>query len=77
VTYALQPAAGDALVFNSKITHDGGEGRSVSKYMMRSEVMYRPRAEHLGEEPSRGAGRGASRGVSGASTWLHHCRSAV
>lgn len=40
IVYSYQPKAGDALVFNSSITHDGGELLNGQKYIMRSEVMY-------------------------------------
>ena len=32
--------AGDVIVFNSAITHDGGMVESGRKYILRSEVMY-------------------------------------
>uniref|UniRef100_A0A7S2A460 Prolyl 4-hydroxylase alpha subunit domain-containing protein n=1 Tax=Trieres chinensis TaxID=1514140 RepID=A0A7S2A460_TRICV len=40
VLHSFQPKAGDALIFNSKITHDGAMLLSGRKYIMRSEVMY-------------------------------------
>jgi len=40
VVYSFCPNAGDALIFNSRITHDGGKVLKGRKYIMRSEVMY-------------------------------------
>jgi len=42
VLYEFKPQAGDVLIFNSKILHDGGAVTSGFKYIMRSEVMYSP-----------------------------------
>ena len=41
VIYRYHPQQGDAIVFNSAITHDGGTLTSGHKYILRSEVMYR------------------------------------
>ena len=38
--YTYQPRTGDALLFLSQITHDGGRVVSGKKYIMRSEVLY-------------------------------------
>lgn len=40
VLHKYAPRTGDALIFNSAITHDGGRVRSGQKYIMRTEVMY-------------------------------------
>ena len=40
IEYSFRPKAGDALIFNSSITHDGGQVLSGRKYIMRSEIMY-------------------------------------
>jgi len=39
--YALKPERGSCLVFNQRITHDGGKLKSGTKYILRTEVMYR------------------------------------
>ena len=41
VIYSFRPTVGDALVFNSCITHDGAKLSQGEKYILRSEVMYR------------------------------------
>ena len=41
VVYTYRPQVGDALIFNSQITHDGGKVSSGYKYIMRSEIMFR------------------------------------
>jgi len=41
ITYSFRPSPGDVLIFNSRITHDGGKVVKGKKYIMRSEVMYR------------------------------------
>ena len=38
--HTYQPKTGDLLVFNSEITHDGGQLLKGQKYILRSEVMY-------------------------------------
>jgi len=38
--YALRPTKGSCLVFNERITHDGGELLQGLKYILRTEVMY-------------------------------------
>jgi len=43
--YSYRPRAGDALIFNSHITHDGGRLLNGQKYIMRSEIMYHAPAE--------------------------------
>mmetsp|Transcript_148 Transcript_148/g.408 ORF Transcript_148/g.408 Transcript_148/m.408 type:complete len:113 (-) Transcript_148:905-1243(-) len=40
VTDSLQPVAGDALVFDSAITHEGGTVTKGCKYILRTEIMY-------------------------------------
>lgn len=40
IVYKYQPRAGDALLFLSQITHDGGRVVSGKKFIMRSEVFY-------------------------------------
>lgn len=55
VVYSHEPQAGDALVFNSAITHEGGKVREGYKYIMRSEVMYSSSSDeklHQDEKPS-------------------------
>ena len=42
VTATYRPKAGSALVFNHVITHDGEEVKSGEKYIMRSEIMFKP-----------------------------------
>jgi len=39
VTDSLQPVAGDALVFDSAITHEGGTVTKGYKYILRTEIM--------------------------------------
>merc|ERR1719499_2096664 len=39
--FSLRPEKGSCLVFNHHITHDGGELTRGSKYILRTEVMYR------------------------------------
>merc|ERR1712113_1044811 len=43
--YELRPEKGSCIVFNHNITHDGGELESETKYILRTEVMYK----HLSE----------------------------
>jgi hypothetical protein len=40
VIYSYKPQTGDALIFNSTMTHDGGEVLDGRKYILRSEIMY-------------------------------------
>lgn len=40
-THSFRPKTGDALVFNSGIVHDGGVLTGGTKYILRSELMYR------------------------------------
>lgn len=40
VVYEYKPQAGDLMIFNSRMMHDGGEVLSGQKYILRSEVMY-------------------------------------
>ena len=43
VIHSYRPRAGSCLVFNHRITHDGGELISGEKWLFRSEVMYKLR----------------------------------
>jgi hypothetical protein len=40
VIYSYKPQTGDALIFNSTMTHDGGEVLDGRKYILRSEIMH-------------------------------------
>lgn len=40
IIYSFRPEAGDALIFNSAMLHDGEKVMSGRKYIMRSEIMY-------------------------------------
>jgi len=42
--YELHPEKGSCLVFNHRITHDGGTLLQGKKYILRTEVMYRHRS---------------------------------
>mmetsp|Transcript_32492 Transcript_32492/g.55359 ORF Transcript_32492/g.55359 Transcript_32492/m.55359 type:complete len:275 (+) Transcript_32492:135-959(+) len=48
--YSYIPRKGDALVFNSQITHDGEILSSGQKYILRSEIMYSPLDENVKHE---------------------------
>eukprot|EP00732_Lithocolla_globosa_P006248 Lithocolla_globosa_v1_NODE_7113_length_990_cov_869.985027.p1 type:complete len:227 gc:universal NODE_7113_length_990_cov_869.985027:129-809(+) len=41
IVHQYRPKAGDLMVFNHHITHDGGELTGGKKYIMRSEVMFK------------------------------------
>merc|ERR1711862_385778 len=49
IVYALRPEKGSCLVFNHHTTHDGGELKAGTKYILRTEVMY----QHVSNLPSR------------------------
>jgi len=49
VLHTFRPRAGDAIIFNSAITHDGGRVKHGLKYILRSEVMY---SSSSGEKPA-------------------------
>lgn len=54
-TYSFHPKRGDCLLFNSQYVHDGGVLASGTKYIFRSEVMYRlkvPEEEAESEQQS-------------------------
>lgn len=49
--HAFKPSVGDCLIFNSGIVHDGGVLATGTKYILRSEVMYRSALDD--EQPHR------------------------
>ena len=60
----LQPRAGQCLVFNHAITHNGGIVTAGRKYLLRSEIMYRRvplPADDDGDDDA-GIGTGTARG---------------
>ncbi|CAB9508206.1 Probable prolyl 4-hydroxylase [Seminavis robusta] len=45
--HSFQPQTGDALIFFSAITHDGGAVTEGQKYILRSEIMYQRKQDDL------------------------------